>query len=198
MVNFRSILALLLTVVMTFLLNMGSVEAAKVKKPVTYAPEQLEQIEVYAGDVQALRDRLPELAELIQNQDWTFTRNFIHGPYGELRVVMQNLSRNLLPDAQLDARTLAKTVFDDLVQIDLAAQQGNYKTAMREYGNTVKDFDSFLALVPEAARPQPKPPEPVVEKPALLKLPIFQSEPAEPAAEAVVEPAAEMAPMTDE
>jgi photosystem II protein PsbQ len=169
MLNYRSVVACILALVTAFLLNVGHAEAAKkVKQPPTYTAEQLEQIQAYAAELQTMRDRLPELAPLITRKDWTFTRNFIHGPLGELRIQMQNLSRTLLPDAQKSAQTLAKTVFDDLVAIDQAAQDNNYQVAIRKYASMTKDFDAFLALVPEAARPKPAAaakPEP--EKPRL-------------------------------
>ncbi len=161
MVKIRSIVSAALALLMVLVMGVGRVEAAKVKKPLTYVPEQIEQIQGYATELQAMRDRLPELGLLIQQRDWTFARNLIHGPLGELRVKMQNVSRNLLPDAQPAARTLAKEVFNDLTALDLAAQNSNAAAAQREYSAVVKDFDAFLALVPEAARPKPKPPEPV-------------------------------------
>ncbi|MBM0741205.1 photosystem II protein PsbQ [Phormidium sp. CLA17] len=165
MVKIRSIMSAALALLMVLVIAVGQVEAAKVKKPLTYAPEQLEQIQGYATELQAMRDRLPELGALVQQQDWTFTRNFIHGPLGELRVKMQNVSRVLLPDAQPGARKLAKEVFNDLTALDLAAQTSKVAVAQREYGAAVKDFDSFLAMVPEAARLKPKPPEPIAEEP---------------------------------
>lgn len=202
MVNYRSVVACILALITAFLLNMGHAEAAKkVKKPLTYTSEQLEQIQGYATDLKAMRDRLPELATLITQKDWTFARNFIHGPLGELRIEMLNLSRTLLPDAQKSAQTLSKTVFDDLVAIDLAAQNKNYQVAIRNYADAIKDFDAFLALVPEAARPKPPAavkPEP--EKSQRLKLfapkeeeqpAVVEPEATEPAVEEEVAPAGE-------
>jgi photosystem II protein PsbQ len=199
MVNFRSVIACILALVTAFLLNVGHAEAAKkVKQPPTYTAAQLEQIQVYATDIQAMRDRLPELATLITTRDWTFTRNFIRGPLGELRFQMVNLSRTLLPDAQKGAQTLSKAVFDDLIAIDLAAQDKNYQKAIRGYAETIKDFDAFLALVPEAARPKP----PVVAKPELEKAPVlklFSKEKAEkPAEPEVSEPTTETEPVAEE
>lgn len=191
MVNYRSVVACILALVTVFLLNTGHAEAAKkVKKPPTYTAEQLEQIQVYATDLQTMRDRLPELATLITQRDWTFTRNFIRGPLGELRFQMANLSRSLLPDAQKSAQTLAKAVSNDLVAIDLAAQDKNYQAAIRKYASAIQDFDAFLALVPEAARP--KPPEVVKPEPEKPRLKLFapKEETPPPVAESeVTEPA---------
>lgn len=150
MVKYRSILSVLLALVLVVLVNLGSVAEAKPVKAKTYTVEQLEQIQNYASELSAIRDRLPELAVLIQEQDWIFTRNFIHGPLGELRIKMLNLSRNLLPEAQKEARTVAKAVFDNIVAIDQAAQNRDYAQAIRNYAETVRDFDTFLQLIPKA------------------------------------------------
>ena len=150
--NYRSIIAVFLALVTALMLNVGSVQAAKVKKPLTYTSEQLEQIGAYTADLQEMRDRLPELAELLNRKDWTFARNLIHGPLGELRFKMATVSRNLIPNVQPEAKRLSKEVFDDLVAIDTAAQIENFQVAIRKYSEVLKNFDAFLALVPESAR----------------------------------------------
>ncbi len=151
MVNYRSLVALFLAFVTSLMLTACS---GAPKKPITYSSTQLESIQRYASDLQDMRDRLPELATLITKQDWTFTRNFIRGPLGELRVKMAGVARNLLPDAKAGAQTIAQTVFEDFEAIDLAAQDGNYPKAIKEYAAALKDFDAFLSIVPPAARPQ--------------------------------------------
>lgn len=151
MVNYRSVVALFLAFITSLMLTACS---SAPKKPPTYSNTQLESIQRYASDLQTMRDRLPELATLITKQDWTFTRNFIHGPLGELRVTMAGVTRNLLPDAKPGAQTISQTVFEDFEAIDLAAQDGNYSKAIKEYAAALKDFDAFLGVVPPAARPQ--------------------------------------------
>lgn len=147
----RSIVSVILGVALVLLLNLGSVAEAKpAKQPATYTSEQIAQIQAYETDVEALRDRLPELATLIQAQDWVFVRNFIHGPLGEFRIKLSNLSRNLLPDVQKQANKLAKDVFTNLVAIDQAAADKNYKVSIRNYGETMRDLEELLKLVPQA------------------------------------------------
>ncbi len=97
-----------------------------------------------------MRDRLPELQALIEKEDWTFVRNFIHGPLGELRVKMSAVTRDLLPNAQKPSRQAAKEVFDALVTIDRAADKADSELAVREYSKAVKAFDAFFQLVPQA------------------------------------------------
>lgn len=151
MSKYRSVVSVILALVAVVFVNFGNAAEAKPKaQPLTYTSEQLETIQGYVNDLSKVRDRLPELAQLIQKQDWIYVRNFIHGPLGEIRATLLKLSRNLLPDAQAPARKAAKAVFDNLVAIDQAAVKGDYKLAIRNYAETIRDLDSFLQLVPQA------------------------------------------------
>lgn len=149
MTKYRSILAVVFAVVAVFLIGLSNPATAKPVKKLTYTQEQLTEIQNYAGELTAMRDRLPELAELIQQKDWTFVRNFIHGPLGEIRIKMSQVTRNLLPDTQKKAREVAKDVADDLVDLDQAAAAANYQQAVRYYGEATKDLDAFFGLIPQ-------------------------------------------------
>ena len=147
MSRYRSILALALAFVTTLLVSCGSPTA---KQPPTYTTAQIEQIQQYVSDIQKLGDRLPELAKLIQDENWVFVKNFIRGPLGELRVKMSGIERNLLPDVQPKARETAKELFKALVLIDESAQKRDYQSAIRNYAALQKDLNDFLALTPKA------------------------------------------------
>lgn len=150
MIKYRSILSVLLALVMVLLMGFGNVAQAKrAPKPPTYTSEQIAQIQAYATELSNLRSRLSELSTLIQKQDWVFVRNFIRGPLGEIRVKMLYATQNLLPADQPAARKAAKAVFDNLIAIDQAAQDGDYKVAIRNYAETVRDLDGFLQLLPQ-------------------------------------------------
>lgn len=147
MVKYRTVVALILTVIAVMLVGCGSVTKAKT---LSYTPAQVKEIQTYAAEVSELRDRLPELASLIQSEDWTFVRNFIHGPLGELRTKMAYLSRSLLPTDQATAREQASSTFKSLVAIDAAAERKDYKAAISNFGKVIKSWDTFLDLVPDA------------------------------------------------
>ena len=149
MTKYRSILAFVFAIVAVFLIGLGNPAAAKPVKKLTYTAAQISDIQGYASELTAMRDRLPELAELIQNKDWTFVRNFIHGPLGEIRVKLSQVTRNLLPDTQKKAREIAKDIADDLVDLDQAAAASDYKLAVRYYGEATQDLDAFFALIPQ-------------------------------------------------
>jgi photosystem II protein PsbQ len=147
--KFRAVLTVILALAAVVLLNLGSVaEAKRPAKPLTYTSDQITEIQESAAELSSIRDRLPELADLIQKQDWVFVRNFLHGPLGEIRTKMSLLSQKLLPTDQKQARTIAKAVADNLVAIDQASKDENYKAAIRNYAETIRDLDAFLQLVP--------------------------------------------------
>ncbi|WP_058996880.1 photosystem II protein PsbQ [Leptolyngbya sp. NIES-2104] len=146
MAKLRSILALLCCTLMAIV--MVGCSSPQAVKP-TYTPEKIAEIQGYAKDLTALSDRLPELQELIQKEDFIFARNFIHGPLGEIRVFMSRVAGSLLPNEQKPARDLAKQIANDLVEIDQASAVNNYKDAVRYYGETVKDLDAFAKLIPQ-------------------------------------------------
>lgn len=147
MARYRSILGLILALVTVCVVSCSSPTTTKTA---AYTTTQLEQIQGYADGLTAVRDRLPELATLIQNRKWNDVGSFIHGPLGELRIQMSTLSRSLLPDAQSTALETAKNVFGHLNQLDQAAKDESYERAIRQYAEALKDFDAFLQLVPQA------------------------------------------------
>ncbi|HEY9654566.1 MAG TPA: photosystem II protein PsbQ [Crinalium sp.] len=147
MVTYRSVIAFVLMLLTTMLVSCSNVTETK---PLSYTTAQVEEIQTYAGDLLELRDRLPELADLVQKENWTFVRNFIHGPLGELRTKMVYLSRNLLPNDQEKAAALAKETFQSLVALDAAAEKADYKVAVRNLSKAVKGLNDFLELVPNS------------------------------------------------
>jgi photosystem II protein PsbQ len=95
-----------------------------------------------------------ELQTLIQRRDWIDVSNFIHGPLGELRLEMINISRSLLPPDQELARQATRDLFDHLVKIDQAAKDGQYQRAALNYREALADVDAFLQLVPKPSTEQ--------------------------------------------
>jgi photosystem II protein PsbQ len=148
MANYRSILASVLAFIAVLFICFSDPALAKSVKKLTYTPQQIEDIQTSMGDVSAMRDRFPELKTLINQKDGIFARNFIHGPLGELRSKLSTVTRSLLPDAQKQARKIAKEVANDLVEIDRAAAANDYQAATRYYNETLKDLDAFSQLVP--------------------------------------------------
>jgi photosystem II protein PsbQ len=143
----RSIFALMMAFLMAFLVSCSSVEA---KVPTTYTAAQIQQIQRYVPTLTELRSRMDNLGTLIQKRNWVDTRTYIHGPLGDLRNAMRTVSGSLLPKAQEQAVDLTKSLFADLVNIDLAAKDLDYAKVTASYQKAVNDFDSFLQLIPKA------------------------------------------------
>jgi photosystem II protein PsbQ len=143
----RSIFALMMAFLMAFLVSCSSVEA---KVPTTYTTAQIQQIQRYVPTLTEFRSRMDKLGTLIQQRNWVDTRTYIHGPLGDLRNTMKTVSASLLPKSQQQAVDLTKSLFADLVNIDLAAKDLDYAKVTASYQKAVNDFDSFLQLIPKA------------------------------------------------
>jgi photosystem II protein PsbQ len=143
----RSIFALMMAFLMAFLVSCSSVEA---KVPTTYTAAQIQQIQRYVPTLTEFRSRMDKLGTLIQQRNWVDTKTYIHGPLGDLRNTMKTVSASLLPKSQQQAVDLTKSLFTDLVNIDLAAKDLDYAKVTASYQKAVNDFDSFLQLIPKA------------------------------------------------
>lgn len=147
MIRYRSILALCLTLITVLLLTLshpGMAQAAT-----TYTPAQLEKVQTYRDKVQTVRDRMPKLATLIENRRWTDVRSIIHGPFGQLREDMLRAARALAPADQKAVTEAAKGIFGHLVEIDEAAENTDYRQAIRNYAEAIKDFNTFFDALPQ-------------------------------------------------
>jgi photosystem II protein PsbQ len=144
---FRPLISLMLVLISVLVVSCG--DGSQAKAP-TYSTQQLTQIQATNKNVVALSDRLPELAALIQERDWNNVKSFIHGPLGEIRTRMSGLSRELLPGSKEQALAISKEIFVHLNKIDEAAGNNDYKVAIRNYGEAIKDLASFQKLIPAA------------------------------------------------
>lgn len=149
MLNFRSILSLLLVLVTTVLVSCGSPNTAQV--PPTYTPELVSQLQRYATPVENMVDRLPELGKHIQRRDWINVETFIHGPLGELRHDLSYIARNLLPEDQKGAKEMADDIAAHFERIDAAAKEGTYSVALENYNEVLVDLKTFLSQLPEVS-----------------------------------------------
>ena len=149
MLRYRSFISLILVILATFLVSCSSPTTAAV--PPTYSPAQIQQIQQYVPDIQSLRDRASrEIPALVQRKDWIDVGNFVHGPLGELRLTMNYMTRNLLPQDQAKAKQITRSFFNDLVGVDQAAQRGEANKILLNAREAIADIDSFLQLLPQS------------------------------------------------
>ncbi|MCY7366611.1 MAG: photosystem II protein PsbQ [Chamaesiphon sp.] len=144
---FRPLISILLVFISVFVVSCG--DGSQAKAP-TYSPTQLAQIQTTTKNVTALTDRLPELATMIQKRDWNNVKSFIHGPLGDIRILMSALSKQLLPGTKEKALATSKEIFGHLNKIDEAAGNNDYPGAIRNYGQAIKDITTLFNLAPKA------------------------------------------------
>ncbi|ACC83568.1 photosystem II protein PsbQ [Nostoc punctiforme] len=143
----RSIFSFVLVLLATFLMSCGGPSASVT--PPTYTATQLERIQAYVPEIQAVRDRSDELKTLIQKGDWINVRNFIHGPITEARLNLTYVTPNLLPKDQSAARQITRDLFNDLVKLDKATSASNPLVALNQSQAAFADIDKFLNLLPK-------------------------------------------------
>jgi len=148
MSRYRSLLSGLLAVLTIVLVSCGG---PTVKEPPKYTATQIEQLTGYADKLSAVEERAKtELIDLIEEEDWTYVRNFIRGPLGAIRQTMSLVSQNLLlPEERKAALSQARDVFAHLEAIDEAAQNKDVAEARREYEKSLAEFDEFLEMIPD-------------------------------------------------
>ncbi len=144
---FRPLISILLVFISVFVVSCG--DGSQAKAP-TYSAAQLAQIQTTTKNVTALTERLPELAAMIEKRDWNNVKSFIHGPLGDIRILMSALSKELLPGTKEKALATSKEIFGHFNKIDEAAGNNDYPGAIRNYGEAIKDITTLFSLTPKA------------------------------------------------
>ena len=95
--------------------------------------------------------RLPELARLVSNEDWTFTRNLIHGPMQEVGREMLFINQSLDRTERKNADKLARSLKDALAGLDEAARLQDAGRMQKAYGSLAASFDAYSDIIPAEA-----------------------------------------------
>lgn len=147
---FRPILSLILVLATTILVSCGNTSAVA---PPTYTPDKLQKIKTYRIPLDVARQRIPELGQYIDKEDWVNADSFLHGPLGLIRRDLTYLSNALLPDEQEPALEMAKDIFGHIQNIDAAVDDNNYDVAIAQYKEMVSDLDVYASLIPKTKEP---------------------------------------------
>ena len=120
---------------------------SKAKVP-TLSADDIAAIERQAVGFLAARNRLPELATLVNEKDWTFTRNLIHGPMQEVGREMLYINQHLLPADRAEASKRADNLKTALAQLDEAAVQQDGDKLRKAYIKVASGFGLYAQVLP--------------------------------------------------
>ena len=123
----------------------ASIQAASSK------PDDLSILKRQAEAFTNTKARLPELARLVSEEDWTFTRNLIHGPMQEVGREMLFINKNLDGSERKEADKLARTLKDALAGLDEAARLQDSGQMQKAYSSLAASFDAYSDVIPAEA-----------------------------------------------
>ena len=124
--------------------------SAKAKTP-TISPDDMAVIRRQAEGFTEAKDRLPELAKLVNQRDWTFTRNLIHGPMQEVGREMLYINQRLLPQDRAAANELATALKEALADLDEAARLQDGARLQKPYVAVATGFSNYEQVIPAQA-----------------------------------------------
>ena len=117
----------------------------------TSKPDDLTVLKRQAEAFNNTKARLPELARLVSDEDWTFTRNLIHGPMQDLGREMLFINQNLDRSERKNADKLARSLKDALAGLDEAARLQDAGKMQKAYSNLAASFDAYSDVIPAEA-----------------------------------------------
>ena len=136
---------LALVVVMSF--GLAACDGATAKAT-SLSADDIAAIERQAEGFLAARDRLPELATLVNEKDWTFTRNVIHGPMQEVGRQMLYINQRLLPGDRPEAVKRADALKAALADLDEAARLQDGTKLSKAYIKVASGFGLYAQVLP--------------------------------------------------
>ena len=128
-------------------LGLTACDGGKAKAP-TLSADDIAYIERQAEGFLAARNRLPELATLVNEKDWTFTRNLIHGPMQEVGRQMLYINQRLLPAERPEATKLSTQLKTALADLDEAARLQDGENLRKAYIAVASGFGRYAQVLP--------------------------------------------------
>ena len=148
-----SLLRRLAAVALVVLLCVGFISPAEAKGKAakTISPEDMAVIRKQAEEFMEAKDRLPELATLVNERDWVFTRNLIRGPMQPLGREMLYINQRLLPQDRKEADKRAAELKTALAELDEAARLQDGSRLTKEYSRVASGFGAYAEMIPADA-----------------------------------------------
>ena len=148
-----SLLRRLAAVALVVLLCVGFISPAEAKGKAAkiISPEDMAAIRKQAEEFMEAKDRLPELASLVNERDWVFTRNLIRGPMQPLGREMLYINQRLLPQDRKEADKRAAELKTALAELDEAARLQDGSRLTKEYSRVASGFGAYAEMIPADA-----------------------------------------------
>ena len=129
-------------------LGLAACDGSQGKKPPSISPEDMALIERQAEGFLAARNRLPELAALVNDRNWVFTANLIHGPMQEVGREMSYINQRLLPADRPEAEKRAVALKTAFAQLDEAAKLQEGDKLRKAYIKVASGFGLYAQVLP--------------------------------------------------
>jgi len=142
----------LLALVAVLSIGLVACDGGGSAKAAVLSPEALAGIQRQADGFFAAKDRLPELATLVNERNWVFTRNLIHGPMQEVGREMLYINKLLLPSERAEATQRANELKASLADLDEAARLQDGEALRRAYIKVASGFGLYAQLLPEEVK----------------------------------------------
>ena len=131
--------------------GLAACDGSAKAKTATISPDDIAVIRRQAEGFTEAKDRLPELAKLVNQRDWTFTRNLIHGPMQEVGREMLYINQRLLPQDRAAANELATALKEALADLDEAARLQDGARLQKAYVAVATGFSNYEQVIPAQA-----------------------------------------------
>nr|WP_231598232.1 MULTISPECIES: photosystem II protein PsbQ [unclassified Synechococcus] len=131
--------------------SLAACDGGQSRKAPSISPADMALITRQAEGFLAAKDRLPELANLVNQRDWVFTRNLIHGPMQEVGREMLYINQRLLPADRAEAGKRADQLKSALAQLDEAARLQDGERLRKSYIQVASGFGSYAEVIPAPA-----------------------------------------------
>ena len=115
------------------------------------SPNDMGVIRRQAAAFEEAKSRLPDLARLVSEKDWVFTRNLLHGPMQEVSREMLYINQRLDKSERKEANKVARSFKEALADLDEAARLQDFNRLHRAYSAVAAGFDAYSDLIPAEA-----------------------------------------------
>ena len=129
--------------------GLAACDGDQSRKAPTISDADMALIERQAEGFLAARNRLPELAELVNERNWVFTANLIHGPMQEVGREMSYINQRLLPADRPEANKLAQNLKTAMAQLDEATKLQDAEKLRKAYIQVASGFGLYAQVLPD-------------------------------------------------